>query len=108
MWVRLMVSCMCDGGACVSSSEYTAHAQVSHAQVPHAQVPHVQVPRETLDRETLDRETLDRETLDRETCRACDSFKKSHTPGGVSPFLMRSLHTVYPAVDLAEKPRIGV
>ena len=29
-------------------------------------------------------------------------------PYGVSPFLMRSLHTVYPAVDLAEKPRIGV
>ena len=29
-------------------------------------------------------------------------------PYGVSPFLMRSLHTVHPAVDLAEKPRIGV
>ena len=29
-------------------------------------------------------------------------------PYGVSPFPMRSLHTVYPAVDLAEKPRIGV
>ena len=29
-------------------------------------------------------------------------------PYGVSPFLMRSLHTVYPAVDLAEKPRIDV
>ena len=29
-------------------------------------------------------------------------------PYGVSPFLMRSLHTAYPAVDLAEKPRIGV
>ena len=29
-------------------------------------------------------------------------------PCSVSPFLMRSLHTVYPAVDLAEKPRIGV
>ena len=25
-----------------------------------------------------------------------------------APFLMRSLHTAYPAVDLAEKPRIGV
>ena len=52
---------------------------------------------------------------------ACHSFDTASTldgtiwgrfmaigPYSVSPFLMRSLHTVYPAVDLAEKPRIGV
>ena len=29
-------------------------------------------------------------------------------PYGVSPFLTRSIHALYPALGLAEKPRMGV